>query len=119
LHVHIKCDPRIEFVHIPKLLLQPLVENAIIHGIEPLKRPGHLEIRVDVQEDKTERWLHVCIQDNGVGFEIKKMVNSVGITNVRERLLIFDSDTQFTIQSTKGEGARVEILIPWKDADVG
>lgn len=119
LHVHMGCDPRMEELHIPKLLLQPLVENAIIHGIEPLKGKGSLSIQVHLQEDRNERWLHINIEDNGVGFDLKEMVNSVGITNVRERLFIFDKDAAFTIQSTIGKGTKAEILMPWKDAEAG
>ncbi|MFD0696776.1 sensor histidine kinase [Paenibacillus sp. GCM10027628] len=118
LTVTIDVDPRTESIRLPKLLLQPLVENAIIHGIEPLKREGSLLIQVRMLEESEGReslTLQITIVDNGVGFDTDKAAKSVGITNVQERLLIFQPAAQFNLHSVIHQGTSAEILIPCQE----
>ncbi|MDW3191403.1 MAG: two-component regulator propeller domain-containing protein [Cytophagales bacterium] len=76
-------DPQLEDLQIPPMVIQPLVENAVIHGIAP-KGQGKLEIKFC-----TETGSLICtIQDDGVGFDqgIKSTHQSVGLDNIKERL---------------------------------
>ena len=61
-------DPELKDTYIPKNILQPLIENAIIHGICPLERPGHIELNMK-REDHSIR---ILIMDDGAGMEQKK-----------------------------------------------
>ena len=80
---------------IPKLTLQPLVENAIYHGIKPLGRPGSVKIVVSSWRD----WLEVRVMDNGIGFSKAQFEHalsenvtpdeSFGLRNVAERLRLY------------------------------
>lgn len=102
---------------IPKLLLQPLVENSVIHGIEKLSRQGFVEMRAEVIEKQGEAFLQILIMDNGAGFDVEKQENekSVGLANVRERLSFAYPLSVFTIESKPGDGTVVKIEIPQKD----
>ncbi len=109
---------------IPKLILQPLVENAIFHGIEPGNKKGMILVRGTQEEDC------VCfeVRDNGVGMT-DEQINSlwerkhrdsggeftgVGISNVHERLLLnYGEGYGLTVRSTVGEGTTVQIRLPF------
>ena len=95
---------------IPPLILQPIVENAIKHGLMKLPKGG--TIRVVSYETET----HYCIsvEDDGVGFDTGELLNDrnhVGIRNIRDRLSVMVNGT-LDIQSTKGVGTKVTINIP-------
>lgn len=102
---------------IPKLLLQPLVENSIIHGIEKHSRHGIVEMRSSLIKKQEETYLQILIMDNGAGFDTEKLENenSVGLTNVKERLIFAYPTSTFTIESKVGEGTAVKIEILKKD----
>jgi two-component system sensor histidine kinase YesM len=61
----IQIDPDVLDVILPKMTLQPIIENAVKYGLEPLREPGILRVRTEVHEQE----LHIIIQDNGVGIE--------------------------------------------------
>ncbi|MEZ4778191.1 MAG: histidine kinase [Flavobacteriaceae bacterium] len=116
---HVAIDPNIskEEVGIPPLLLQPLVENAIIHGLAPLDRKGFLEVNFQIEGENL-----VCkVTDNGVGFENSKKEKTNGnqskalkITRDRVRF-INQTETlnQFEIKTLPShEGTEVIIKIP-------
>jgi two-component system sensor histidine kinase YesM len=69
LNYTISCDPSLENTLMPKGLLQPLVENALIHGLKSLHRPGELQI---VFEENLE-YMRVTVKDNGHGFTDKRL----------------------------------------------
>jgi len=101
-------------VKIPKLLIQPLVENSIIHGIEPLGDTGILNISAEQLREEDKNWLVISVEDNGAGFNINNVskVNQVGLYNIQERLqLVYDS-ASFTLKSSPGHGTHVIIKIP-------
>lgn len=121
--VNIQIDPEIEKYSIPRFILQPVVENAIIHGVEPLDRRGAISIRGYLQDEK----ILFVITDNGVGMEkeqVEKMLNSrcnfekgrfsgVGIGNVNSRMqLIFGEQYGLTIKSEKNMFTSVVISFP-------
>ncbi|MBN3003621.1 sensor histidine kinase [Chromobacterium alkanivorans] len=93
-------------VRIPSLLLQPLVENAILHGIQPRKEPGRVSIAVKRDGDK----VHVCVRDTGYGVSQEVLdgvaagtlsSRSIGLSNVNQRLKLL-----------YGEGLRLTRLEP-------
>jgi len=98
---------------IPKLLLQPLVENAVIHGIEPLDRRGHLEVTARLNHSDADPVLHISIVDDGVGFEAGPIVRRthIGLGNVKERLALAFKRASFQIRSRPGDGTHVDIEI--------
>ena len=96
--------------HIPALTIQPIVENAIKHGLMKLPKGG--TIRVVSYETDT----HYCVavEDDGVGFDTGELLDDrkhVGIRNIRERLRVMVNGT-LEIESTEGAGTTVLIKIP-------
>ncbi|MDD7200197.1 MAG: histidine kinase [Sphaerochaetaceae bacterium] len=105
-------DPMVmESVMIPRFTLQPLVENAIIHGISPLEKGGHLVI--DIKERKSG--VVVRIADDGVGITPQRLAHlrtykskRIGIANTHKRLeLFYGSENVMEIISRKGRGTMV------------
>jgi sensor histidine kinase YesM len=95
---------------IPALTVQPIVENAIKHGLMKLPRGG--TIRVVAYETDTSYC--VCVEDNGVGFDTSALLGDrkhVGIRNIRERLKVMVNGT-LEIESELGVGTKVVITIP-------
>ena len=99
------------------LLLQPLVENAIEHGIDLLEdRKGIVKITGQMDQDK----IYLCVADNGVGIE-PELLSSIlefktrgyGVRNVNERIkLFYGEEYQLQIESREGEGTKSIITIP-------
>lgn len=102
--------------YIPKLTLQPLVENSIRHGFKNLDRPG--EIRVDIWEDIDGIICRVC--DNGNGFTPCTLQhsdsdgNGVALINIKKRLeLLYGDPYTLSIESTPGAGTIATVYIPY------
>ena len=96
--------------HIPALTIQPIVENAIKHGLMKLPKGGR--IRVVSYETDTEYC--ISVEDDGVGFDINALTDDrkhLGLRNIRERLKVMVNGT-LTIESTVGVGTKVLITIP-------
>ena len=96
--------------HIPALTIQPIVENAIKHGLMKLKKGG----TIHVVSYETETDYYVLVEDDGVGFDTSVMIDErahVGIRNIRERLKVMVNGTM-EIESTVGVGTRVLVKIP-------
>ena len=118
---------------LPPMLLQPYVENAILHGLTPKESRGHLEIRFE----KEPEHLRVLIEDDGIGREAAQQLKSrlrrgkgiaTGLTNTAERirqLTVQDSaDYSVEILDLKekdgtGAGTRVELRFPLSPLKVG
>ena len=99
-----------ENFHIPALTVQPIVENAIKHGLMKLPKGG--TIRVVSYETDTDYCISVV--DNGVGFDTTAPIDErkhVGLRNIRERLKVMVNGT-LEIESTVGVGTKVLITIP-------
>ena len=99
-----------EDFHIPALTIQPIVENAIKHGLMKLSKGG--TIRVVSYE--TQSHYCVSVEDDGVGFNTDVLLNErkhVGIRNIRERLKAMVNGT-LEIESTEGVGTKALIMIP-------
>ena len=115
LNVKICLDSEVKDVMIPRLLIQPLVENAIIHGIEPLSRSCEINIVGKYETEGSQNKAHIIIQDNGKGFDPTE-VNSnehLGIKNVLERLKLVYPQAEVLLSSEIGLGTTVSIRIPF------
>ena len=102
-----------EDFHIPALTVQPIVENAIKHGLMKLQKGG--TIRVVSYETETEYC--VSVEDDGVGFDTSLLLDErkhVGLRNIRERLKAMVNGT-IDIESTVGVGTKVIVKIPKED----
>jgi two-component system LytT family sensor kinase len=98
---------------VPSMLLQPIVENCLKHGLAPKLEGGKIQLRTTHRDGR----LHVEIEDNGVGISEEKMphvyVEGIGLSNVRERLrVLYGADFNLDIQSRPGEGTIIRIDIP-------
>jgi two-component system LytT family sensor kinase len=110
LTVAISVDEAALGVPVPWLLLQPIVENAILHGVAPKSGPGRVEIRGRVQDGS----LHLEVTDDGPGVpDNRRVIEGTGLTNTRERLAkIYGPDSRMTLRSRPTGGISVEIILP-------
>ena len=102
--------PEAESAIVPKFILQPLVENAIIHGLRECTGGGHIRVRVR----RGRRGLTITVTDNGCGFDVKKHAagaahQSVGIENIRERMEL--SGGRLDVFSMPGLGTSARITV--------
>jgi two-component system, LytTR family, sensor kinase len=98
---------------VPSMLLQPMVENCLKHGLAPKLGGGKIELRTTNHDGR----LKIEIEDNGVGISEEKLphvyVEGIGLSNVRERLrVLYGTDFHLDIQSRPGEGTVIRIEIP-------
>ena len=105
---------------IPGFCIQPLVENAIIHGLEPKKGNGKLSINII----ETERYMEISINDNGIGFEtvpdIRRIASKndgshthIGLKNLDKRLeLLYGEEARLHILSTPNVCTSISFRIP-------
>jgi two-component system, LytTR family, sensor kinase len=99
---------------IPSFLLQPLVENAIIHGLRGAAQSGTIAIRAVMEGDR----LVMTVADNGIGVPAEWSDDSnigIGLSSTRGRLSkIFPGDHQFVIRKLDEGGTEVRIVIPYR-----
>ena len=98
---------------VPSMLLQPLVENCVKHGLSQKVDGGTVRFRSSLREGR----LHLLVEDDGVGIPEAKLATlreqGIGVSNVNERLkVLFGSDYRMWIDSAPGQGTRIEIEIP-------
>jgi two-component system, LytTR family, sensor kinase len=101
---------------VPHMLLQPLVENAIRHGIAPRAQPGSIRIRARGRRDM----LDIEVVDDGRGMPPGRSANGgVGLANTRARLeQLYGDDFNFEPRNAAGGGFRVALTIPYRPIDV-
>jgi len=113
LTVAIDVDPETLDARVPHLVLQPLVENAVRHGIAPRARPGKIGIRVS----RAGAQLHIGVRDSGDGLPPDRLValnDGVGLGNTRARLAhLYGSDHRLSFTNLSGGGFEVSIAIPF------
>ncbi len=99
---------------VPNLILQPLVENAIKHGIEPRAKPGCIELRAHRRNGQ----LALEVSDNGKGLpEQKPTREGVGLSNTRARLReLYGDQHRFELVPGPEGGLKIELLIPYRAA---
>ncbi len=110
-------------IFVLKLLIQPLVENAVIHGIENMENNGVVVLEAERRGSN----LHIAVYDNGVGMSQEKIrrilkddgglplevKESIGLKNVNRRLkLRYGESHGLSIESVLGKGTRINMVIP-------
>jgi len=125
LAVTLRVAPEVLSVLLPPFVLQPLVENAVHHGIEPSENRGHLEIII--LDADTEAL--VTVEDDGIGADpghLRRALSGasaeegIGLHNVDERLrAVFGEERGLTIETALGAGTKVTMRIPKFLAGVG
>ncbi|WNB92364.1 sensor histidine kinase [Bacillus sp. NEB1478] len=120
-HITVEVDQKISDFTIPRMLLQPIVENAIFHGIVPTEKDGMIHI-------KAEKWdsaVKFTISDNGKGFDptqlklVKNMEDSIqhgfvgiGLAHVHESIhLYYAPKSEMLIESEEGKGTKITLLL--------
>ncbi|RLQ96630.1 sensor histidine kinase [Falsibacillus albus] len=107
---------------VPCFILQPIVENAFTHGIEPRERGGHIYVFIKDDVDG----LRITVEDNGIGMSEERLneirigkrregqtTGGIGLSNVMKRLeLHYGQKGLLKIMSEEGNGTRIEILLP-------
>jgi two-component sensor histidine kinase len=113
LTVEMEIDPGALDARVPDLILQPIVENAIRHGVAPRSRAGVIGIRAE----RLNGSLRLEVRDNGGGLhseEEKTGNGGVGIANTRARLAhLYGADHRFEMRNLAGGGLLVDITIPF------
>ncbi|HKR14371.1 MAG TPA: histidine kinase [Pyrinomonadaceae bacterium] len=120
LNVRLDVDPETLDAAVPNMILQPLVENAIKHGISPRPEGGNIEIHAR----RLDGNLYVEITDDGLGMldmpdPQDGVQNGVGLINTRERLkLLYNDAHTFNLSSFPGRGVTIRISVPFKEAGI-
>ena len=107
-------------IKVPSLILQPLVENAIKHGISENKNGGEIRISASVVEQNGDSLLHLSVWDSGAGKNGKKSNGSdgVGMRNIRERLeSYYGKKANLTLEIKNGKGTEAAFDLPIKRID--
>lgn len=118
--VEFDVSPETEACYIPSLLIQPLVENAILHGIDLKRSDGHIIVRVVIADDE----LAIKVEDNGRGMtaedldllmrgERRSKFSGIGVRNVRERLTLYYGEKgKLNFYSSSNHGTSAVITLP-------
>ncbi|RTE06835.1 cache domain-containing sensor histidine kinase [Paenibacillus whitsoniae] len=116
---HITVEPELEACLVPKIMIQPLVENSILHGFKDRKSGGEIQITVSREGE----WLRIAAEDNGEGLVPEKLQQSIAypskkkhgyaLHNIFTRLGLYYG-TRFRMEITNNDvgGARIEIWLP-------
>jgi len=116
--VTLRVAPEVLPVVVPFLSLQPLVENAVRHGLEQKAGPGHIEIRAEDFDQEAV----ISVEDDGVGEDPEKVrralagdeeIDSVGLGNVDARLRsAFGDEYGLVVETAPGAGTKVIVRVP-------
>ena len=110
-------DPATLELQVPSMLLQPLIENSIKHGLEPRISGGTITVRSRIDQ----QLLLIEVEDDGVGIQVHRppaagLVRTgagIGMKNVRERLeVLYGTEATFEVESRPGRGTRVTLALP-------
>ncbi len=109
LHVHKELEPASLEAVVPSMLLQPIVENSVKHGLAPKIDGGNITLRSRIAEGK----LFLEVEDDGVGMSGEPAGTGIGMPNVAERLKVLYGDVaKMRVESRAGAGTRVELELP-------
>ena len=120
----VECPVELLGIPIIKFVLQPIIENYFVHGIDRTRQDNRVAIRARRQQD----WLELCVQDNGVGMKAEDMEKknqelrenreeqtekkSIGISNVNRRIkAVYGEEYGISIEAAKPEGLLVKVTI--------
>jgi two-component system sensor histidine kinase YesM len=127
IELHIDCEPSLMNIHIPRMLLQPIVENAIFHGIAPKEEAGNIHLTVRQEKRADGDRMTIMIKDDGLGIEQEKLVNllhrsrevksgmfGIGLNHVHETIqLYYGAQSGVYMESEVGQGTiiRLELMM--------
>ena len=119
LSIHLDVSSDAEQLHVPSMILQPLVENAIKYAIAPCEEGGEIKISAGLYKDEM---IAISVADNGPGFDenlIDESSVGVGLRNTRERLNTFyRGNSRFLIDSNGKNGTKISIIVPRTNHEV-
>lgn len=122
-------DRKLEGIFMPPLIIQPLVENAVVHGVENKEGGVHVKLLIQAVDDHAE----ITIQDDGMGMtqerlkEVRRSIaeahtdvnNRIGLSNVQQRLtMTFGDKHGLNISSEYGKGTFISFTIPSKEENI-
>jgi sensor histidine kinase YesM len=108
LQVHITLPQTLSALRLPPMLLQPLIENAVQHGIDPRIEGGVIALTAASEGD----FLEITISDNGIGFSDPRS-HGLGLKNVRDRLTnLYRGSASLKIEEQVGGGTKVVLRLP-------
>lgn len=128
----IQLDSALRRVRIPKLLIQPLVENAIGHGIEPKVGGGLIALNLRKVEREGVIYLHIQVKDNGEGMteegvrqlmsrlaearSLRTAGGGIGLSNVKSQIMLhYGERCELALSSSQGEGTEVNLYLPYEE----
>jgi sensor histidine kinase YesM len=98
-------------VMIPPLLIQPLVENAVKHGLEPAIAGGEITVRAEREGDM----VRISVADSGMGIDVTGTGNNIGLGNIRKRLeLMYGDRGRLFLEENTPRGVKVVVEIPYE-----
>ena len=119
IHFEIECDVDEEEVKIPTFILQPLVENAVIHGLAKKEEGGNIHIRIWEEEENLE----ISVRDTGIGMSKEELEavrarmeedythSNIGLGNIYRRLKLIHPGSEMHMKSIEGKGTEIHITI--------
>jgi signal transduction histidine kinase len=117
LHVTIDVDPDVLELPVPSLVLQPIVENAVKHGIAPQDKPGNINITAQRVDDCLR--LEVCDDGPGLCHKLAGRRNGIGLANTRARLeQLYGVDYRLRLAQREEGGVIATVDLPIADAGV-
>ena len=94
---------------IPPLLIQPLVENSIKHGLGPKIEGGEISIRGAVEGNV----IIIMVVDSGIGIKEKTIGNGIGLESIRKRIqMLYNTNGRLILEENKPSGVRAIIEVP-------
>ncbi len=124
----IDCEEKLYRAYVPTFVIQPIIENSIIHGLSKKEEGGYIRIYVFLAEQGNDKFrLCVTVSDTGVGIPQDKLENirkdmvkgglgrtAIGISNIYNRLKLLYDDATLEIESIEGEGTITKFTVPYK-----
>jgi len=112
LKLSLEIEEQAQRVLVPQLILQPLVENAIRHGMDPVT----FEVKIAIEARRENDFLRLSVRDWGPGIEPSAVIKyGIGLNNTMKRLeSLYGNRQTFKIQNAAGGGAIAEIRIPYR-----
>jgi len=112
IHFEMLIDPVLPNINIPAMLIQPIIENAVIHGVEDMIEGACIQIAIASNNGH----IYISVTDNGAGMAAEKLENhmmGIGIRNVKTRLrMLYKDNCMFSIDSKLHQGTQVKMVLP-------
>ena len=109
--VHYEMEPELQSYGVPRFILQPLAENAVLHGMDG----GHI-MQIVIRAETRADGVYIGVLDDGKGFDApaqKERFSGIGLSNVAERLRLYYGESYgLTVESRKGHGTRCWLHLP-------